>query len=411
MEFTIHLQVLLLIFSIAVLMGAVVYKTNFCTMGAVSDWVNMGDTGRLRAWMFAMAVALGGVLLLEYTGKIDLSSSTFPPYRTANFAWLRYVLGGTLFGIGMTLASGCGQRTLVRIGGGNIKSIVVLFITAAFAYMLLWGEDPLVSGEGIFSNYFSPWIQSTTVDLAAMGIDSQEFGAIIGGAFGMEDTSMLHFVLGGLVVLALTIFVFKSTDFRGRFDNILAGSVMGLVVVVGWYITAGAIGEEWKAYAEFADEIPSRVMAQSYTFISPMADTWRYLSSPTKTSFINFGVVALFGVIVGSFLYAVFTKRFSIEWFASFDDFSKHAMGAVLMGIGGVLAMGCTVGQAITGVSTFAFGSVLAFVSIVFGSALTMKIQYYLMVYEDEANFYSALVSSLVDMHMLPKLMRKLEAV
>ncbi|NOZ10750.1 MAG: YeeE/YedE family protein [Gammaproteobacteria bacterium] len=392
-------------------MGAVVFKTNFCTMGAVSDWVNMGDTGRLRAWMFAMTVALGGVLLLEYTGKIDLGSSTFPPYRTANFAWLRYVLGGTLFGIGMTLASGCGQRTLVRIGGGNIKSIVVLAIIAAFAYMMLWGEDPLAPGEGIFTNYFMPWIQPTTVDLAALGIQSQELGAIIGGVVGMEDPSMLHFVLGGLIVLALAIFVFISTDFRSRFDNVLAGFVIGSVIVAGWYITAGSMGEEWKAYAEFADEIPSRVMAQSYTFISPAGDTWRYLSSPTEVSFINFGVMALFGVIVGSFLYAIFAKRFSIEWFASFGDFLKHVIGAALMGVGGVLAMGCTVGQAITGVSTLALGSILVFVFILFGSALTMKIQYYRMVYEAEASFYSALVSSLVDMRILPKAMRKLEAV
>ncbi|HEC12222.1 MAG TPA: YeeE/YedE family protein [Acidiferrobacteraceae bacterium] len=392
-------------------MGAIVFKTNFCTMGAVSDWVNMGDTGRLRAWVFAMTVALAGVLLLEYLGKIELGTATFPPYRTANFAWLRYVLGGTLFGIGMTLGSGCAQRTLVRIGGGNIKSIVVLVIIAASAYMMLWGEDPLAPGEGIFTNYFMPWIQPTTVDLAAMGIGSQELGAIIGGAIGMEDTSMLHFVFGGLIALSLAIFVFVSTDFRSRFDNVLAGFVIGLVIIAGWYITAGPMGEEWKAYAEFADEIPSRVMAQSYTFVSPTGDTWRYLSSPTKVSFINFGVMALFGVIVGSFLYAIISKRFSIEWFASFGDFFRHAMGAVLMGVGGVLAMGCTVGQAITGISTLALGSILVFFSIVFGSALTMKIQYYRMVYEDEANFYAALVSSLVDMRMLPKAMRKLEAV
>ena len=94
MEFTVHNQVLLAVFVIAAVMGAVVNKTNFCTMGAVSDWVNIGDTGRMRAWVFAMAVALVGVIALEAGGVISLSGETFPPYRTASFAWLRYLVGG-----------------------------------------------------------------------------------------------------------------------------------------------------------------------------------------------------------------------------------------------------------------------------------------------------------------------------
>ena len=105
MEFTVHHQVLGAVFIVAVIMGAVVNKTHFCTMGAVSDWVNIGDTGRMRAWVFAMAVALLGVIALEATGAINLSSETFPPYRSANFAWPRYLVGGLMFGIGMVLAS------------------------------------------------------------------------------------------------------------------------------------------------------------------------------------------------------------------------------------------------------------------------------------------------------------------
>src|SRR5687768_17958934 len=109
MEFGIHQQVLLSVFAIALVIGVIGQKTRFCTMGAVSDWVNMGDTGRMRAWVFAMAIALSGVVALEATGAIDLPGETFPPYRTANFAWLRYLAGGVLFGVGMTLASGCGN--------------------------------------------------------------------------------------------------------------------------------------------------------------------------------------------------------------------------------------------------------------------------------------------------------------
>jgi len=126
MESHIHAIVLLSAFAIAAIMGAVMNKTHFCTMGAVSDWVNIGDTGRMRAWVFAMAVALAGALALEATGTVNLDKEVFPPYRNGAFAWLRYLVGGLFFGIGMTLASGCGTRTMVRIGGGNAKSLVVL---------------------------------------------------------------------------------------------------------------------------------------------------------------------------------------------------------------------------------------------------------------------------------------------
>jgi len=142
------------------------------------------------------------------------------------------------------------------------------------------------------------------------------------------------------------------------------------------------------------------VNVQSFTFISPMGDSVRYLLSPSNLMLINFGVMALTGVIVGSFLYAVLFRKFRIEWFASGSDFVNHAVGGVLMGIGGVLSMGCTIGQAVTGISTLALGSILTFLAIVFGSALTMKVQYYQL---DEQGFVSALRSALADLRLLPR--------
>ncbi len=391
MEFTIHNQVLLLVFVIALIMGAVANKTNFCTMGAVSDWVNMGDTGRLRAWLFAIAVALSGLLIFEAIGWVNLPANTFPPYRTANFAWLRYLLGGAMFGIGMTLASGCANRTLVRIGGGNIKSLMVLIVAGYAAYLMLWTD--------LFDSVFMSWIGPTIINLSNFNIESQEIGAIVGGIFGMEDTTTLHLVLGGIAAIVLLLFIFKSKDFRGRFDNVLGGATIGLAVVAGWYITGGSMGQEWKEYAEFAPEIPSRVAVQSYTFVSPMGDSARYLMQPTQLSLVNFGIMALSGVILGSFIYAIVRRRFRIEWFASISDFVNHMIGGVLMGIGGVLAMGCTIGQGVTGVSTLAVGSILAFAAIIFGSALTMKVQYYML---DEQGFWRALRLGLADMKLLP---------
>lgn len=374
MEFTIHHQVLGAVFMIALIMGAVVHKTRFCTMGAVSDWINIGDTGRMRAWVFSMAVALLGVIALEATSTINLSGETFPPYRTANFAWPRYLIGGLMFGIGMVLASGCGNKTLVRVGSGNLKSLTVLLVGMVASYLMLWSP--------LFEKAFLPWLQPATINLAQHGMATQQAGDVISGLLGQASSKTNNLAVALMFAAAMLVFVFKSKDFRESFDNILGGAVVGLAIVAGWYLTGGPLGQAWKDYAEMATDIPSRVQVQSYTFVSPMGDSVRYLLDPMKMSLINFGVVALAGVIGGSFLYAIVTKNFRIEWFASFGDFVNHAIGGILMGIGGVLAMGCTVGQAITGISTLAVGSMLTFVAIVIGAVATMKYQYWRMLRE-----------------------------
>jgi uncharacterized protein len=374
MEFTIHHQILLFVFAIGLIVGSIGQKTRFCTMGAVSDWVNMGDTGRMRSWVFAMAIALAGVVALEASGALNLSGETFPPYRTANFAWLRYLVGGFMFGVGMTLGSGCGNRTLVRIGGGNVKSLTVLVVAAVCAYLMMW--TPL------FEKVFLPPIQATSLNLAEHGMPTQEVGSVIAGMFWFEPSRALNLAVAGIAALGLFIWVFKSRDFRDNFDHVLGGAVVGLAVLAGWYLTGGPLGELWKEHAEMAVEIPSRVQTQSFTFISPMGDGLRYLTDPTKFSLINFGVMALAGVILGSLLYAALSGQFRFERFLTFRDFGNHVLGGALMGTGGVLAMGCTIGQAVTGVSTLAIGSILTFFAIVIGSVATMKYQYWRMMRE-----------------------------
>ena len=375
MEINVHHQVLAAVFVIAVVLGAIVNKTNFCTMGAVSDWVNMGDHGRMRAWLLAMAVAMGGVALLETGGLISLGDETFPPYRTANFGWLRYLAGGALFGIGMTLASGCGNKTLVRVGAGNLKSLVVLVMAAVMAYLMLW--------TSLYEQLFHPWVSATTIDLAQRGIPSQELGAVIAGVSGLQQSRVFNGIVGGAIAVGLLFYVLRSAEFRGSFDNLLGGATVGLAVLAGWYITGGPLGQAWKEFAEFATVVPSRVQVQSYTFVSPLGDSLRYLLNPGDFSLVNFGVVALAGVIAGSFAYAVVTRTFRVEWFMSWQDFANHALGGVMMGVGGVLSMGCTVGQAITGMSTVAVGAMLTFAAVVAGAAATMKYQYWRMLQED----------------------------
>lgn len=410
-----HSTILGLGFVIAFIMGAVATKTNFCTMGAVSDLVNMGDSGRIRAWFLAIAVAMLGVTLVEAMDLISVDASR-PPYRGSNFAWLEYIIGGVMFGIGMTLGSGCGNKTLIRIGGGNLKSIVLFAIIAVCAYFMI---NPFPgSDKTIYSVVFYGWTNPTSASLSGY----QDLGSLLSGVFGAE-VSTLRLILGLVISLAIITLVFRSADFRSTKDNIISGTVIGLCVLAAWYVTGGmanidADGEmySWTSYAsddnwsmlEEADR-PDSVAVQSYTFINPIGETIRYGVSGFNSNVFTFGLAALFGVIAGSLFWSLISRSFRIEWFVDGKDFITHIIGGILMGIGGVLALGCTIGQGITGVSTLALGSMLALVSIIFGSALTMKIQYYKMVHEDEATFVKALVSSLVDFKMLPASMRSLE--
>ena len=396
-------QVLLWAFGIAFVMGAVANKTNFCTMGAVSDLVNMGDTGRFRAWLFALTVAMIGVVAFEAAGVLSVDS-TMPPYRNGNFTWIRYIVGGVLFGIGMTLASGCGNKTLLRIGGGNAKSVVVLLVAATFAYFMM---NPLHGDTDatLYGSLFHGWVTAAPIDFSV----GQDLGGIVAGISGAENVGMVRTVVGALVAVALLAFIFKSTDFRGNWEHMIGGGVVGLCVLAAWYVTGGPMGEAWVEAADFMDEPPLGVGVQSFTFINPMGETLRVAMDP-KMQLVTFGVAALAGVIVGSFVWSLVSRSLRFEWFTSFGDFANHFIGAVLMGVGGVLSMGCTIGQGITGSSTLALGSLLTFASIVFGCAMTMKVQFYKMAYEDEATVVSSLITGLADFKLLPDSMRKHEA-
>jgi uncharacterized membrane protein YedE/YeeE len=414
--FTAQSSILWAAFGIALVMGAVVNKTNFCTMGAVSDLVNIGDSGRFRAWLLAIAVALLGVAILEPMGLVNPGDS-FPPYRGGELLWGENLIGGLLFGIGMTLASGCGNKCLIRIGGGNIKSIMVMLVIGVIAYFMI---SPFPgSDKTLFSLLFYDWIRPLSASLGA----GQDLGSLLGG----ESAETARMVIGAVLGVVLLLFVFKSSDFRGSVDNILGGLVVGLAIVAAWYVTTNVIidadgeqltpaeyYEQWDMLAESDEGKPAQgrpLSPQSYTFINPMGQSLGYASSGFDKTLLTFGVMAFLGVIAGSLLWSILSRSFRFEWFSSVGDFFNHLIGAILMGFGGTLALGCTIGQGITGISTLATGSFLTFVAIVFGSALTMKIQYYKMVYEEEAGFFSALVASLADFHLLPNGLRKLDKV
>lgn len=352
-EMSITTQVATAAFFAGLIFGAIANKTNFCTMGAVSDMVLMGETSRFRSWMLAVGVAILGTQTLHMMELIDLTlpgSDGGAIYLTPSLGWPGAILGGLLFGYGMTMAGGCGNKTLVRIGGGNLKSIVVFLIMGISAYMTLRGLIGLARLE----------IETLNTDLTAMGLKSQSMVEMLGAMIGAETESLrLGFTL--VIAGAIIAYCFKGAEFRQSPRDIIAGVLIGLMIPVGWYIT-GVIG--------FDDFEPTSLF--SFTFVAPAGESIQYMMTFTGST-INFGIATVGGVIVGSFLVAMSTKSFRVESFGNVDDMKSHMFGAVIMGIGGVLALGCTIGQGLTGMSTLAFGSLIALVSIILGAMWGVK--------------------------------------
>jgi uncharacterized protein len=348
-------------FALAFLFGAVGNKTHFCTMGAVSDVVNMGDWNRMRMWLLAIAVATAGACALQLAGLVDLSKTI---YTVPRFTWLSYVLGGLLFGIGMTLGSGCGSRTLIRIGTGNLKSLVVAIVLAITAYMTL---------KGILGVFRVAALDSVSATLAG----SQDLPSLIGRSAGLDKKTVLG-ALGLVMAGGLLAFVFKAREFR-TFDNVLGGVVVGLVVIGGWYLS-GHIGH----LAEDPATLEEKFLAtnsgrmESLSFVAPQAYSLELLMLwSDKSRVVTFGIASVLGMFAGSLAWSLATKSFRLESFRDAEDLINHLVGGALMGFGGVLALGCTIGQGVSGLSTLALGSFLAFFAIVAGAALTMKIQYW----------------------------------
>jgi len=188
-------------------------------------------------------------------------------------------------------------------------------------------------------------------------------------------------ILAALIGGGLLVYAYSSRDFRANFDYTLGGVVVGLVVVGGWYVS-GAVGyvEEHPETLQEAFIATNTGRMESFSFVSPMAFTLEYLMLWTdKSKIITYGIASGLGVIAGSAAYALATRRFRWEGFRDAEDTANHVVGGILMGFGGITALGCTIGQGITGISTLALGSFITFAAIVAGSALTMKYQYWRM--------------------------------
>ncbi|HZX31165.1 MAG TPA: YeeE/YedE family protein [Rhodocyclaceae bacterium] len=351
--------VLWLAFAIGFAFGIVAQKTRFCTLGAIADIVNMGDWNRMRMWLLAIGVAILGASALHAAGLIDLGKSI---YRSPNFTWLSYIVGGFTFGIGMVLASGCGAKALLRAGGGNLKSLVVLVVGGITAYITL---------RGILGVFRVKVLESVALTLPA-GQDVPALLASGGLAPGAALWGSALAVGGGLVAFALSRREFLTVE------NVLGGLAAGLAVIAAWYVSGhlGYLAEDPETLQEAFIATNSGRM-EALSFVAPQAYGLELLMLWSDNSRrLTFGIATAVGVLAGSTAWAIATRSFRWEGFRDTEDTATHLLGAVLMGFGGVTAMGCTIGQGISGFSTLALGSMLTFAAIVGGAVVALRLQY-----------------------------------
>lgn len=356
-----HLHTLVtgLAFALAFVFGAIAQRVNFCTMGAVSDIVNFGDWQRMRMWALALAVAILGTAVLQTSGLIDTGKSI---YVSAKVPWLSHITGGFLFGFGMTLASGCGSKSLIRAGAGNLKSMIVLVFLAAAAYMAL---------KGVFAPIRVNGLDTLRWDVGAQTSDLPTLAMAAGFAHGVR---ILLPVVVGAVLLA---WIFANREFRTARELIFGGLVVGIVIVGGWYISGhlGYLPEDPRTLEEkFVATNSGHI--ESYSFVAPTAYLLELLLLWTDQSrVVTFGIAGVLGMLLGSAAMAIATRTFRWEGFGSVEDVSNHVIGGVLMGFGGVTALGCTIGQGLTGMSTLAIGSIITLAWIIVGCVVAMRYQ------------------------------------
>jgi uncharacterized membrane protein YedE/YeeE len=330
------------------LLGAVCQRTHFCTMGAVSDVVHLGDWTRARQWLLAVGVAILGFALLNDLALIDPTKTL---YFSNRIAWASCLVGGLMFGYGMVIASGCGNKALVRIGGGNLKSLVVFVVMGISAFATLKGITAVLRVNTVDALF---WQLPLGANLNSLGVPGLGYG------------------LGGVILLI----VLCHREFL-NVGNLVAGFVVGGLVVWMWWVSGN-----WGFVPEHPDTLEAAYLGtqsgriEALSFVAPVAyslDWLMFYSDQSKV--LTTGVCAVVGVIVGSALSALQTRTFRWEGFANPRDLGQHLFGAVLMGVGGVTAMGCTFGQGLSGLSTLSVNALLAVAAIILGAVFSLRQQ------------------------------------
>ena len=351
--------VLVATFVLSGVFGAIVQRTGFCTMGAVADVVTMGEWTRMRQWALAAGVAVMGFAVLAASGSIQSADTV---YADSRWMWLSSIVGGVLFGVGMVLSSGCGSKNLVRLGAGNLKALVVFLVMAVSAYITLRGLTAVWRDGTVDRVYLAFSGPATLGHLSAAWLGGSPAVALLVPALAVG---------GGLLAWALAGRGFIQAN------NLLAGVGVG-AVIVGMWCVSGALGyvaeHPHTLEATYLGSRTGRI--EALTFTAPLAwaiDWLMYYSDSNRH--LGIAATSVAGVVVGGFVHAVATRRFRWEGFRTTEDLATHLIGAVLMGVGGVTALGCTIGQGLSGVSNLSLTSFSAVASIIAGAVAALKAQ------------------------------------
>ncbi|HPG88991.1 MAG TPA: YeeE/YedE family protein, partial [Hyphomicrobium sp.] len=318
---------------IGMLFGAIVHRTNYCTMGAITDWWIAGNKERLGAVALAAATAVVGAQLLDAYTVTDLSKSI---YLAPRINWLGAIFGGFIFGAGMVYAGGCPSRTLVRTGSGDLRGIISLMIMALAAYATI---------SGVLASLRIGIDTTTAIDLKRHTLKTQSLDDILALA-GLQAGSA-RWIATALVAAPLAVFAFTKAQILNTPRNLIAGLTIGALAIAGWALT-GLASDEFAL---------APVQPASLSFVKPVGDAIDWLERSTALGMPSFGAASVFGVLAGACLTSLATGGARLSGFADRQDVIRHILGGAAMGIGGVLALGCSIGQGVTGISTLAIQS------------------------------------------------------
>lgn len=322
-----------------ILLGLAARIGRFCTLGAIEDVFYGENTLRLRMWGIAIGVAVIGTFGLSALDLLDLSQTL---YLSRHWNPLSSIFGGLLFGYGMALAGNCGYGALARLGGGDLRSLLIVLVMGISAYVTLGGP---LSGLRI-------WAFGGSEDATGPGSIAALGSAMTG--LSIESSGIAI----GIVILGLTL---TNRELRLSYAYTFWGAVAGIAIVSGW------AGTQWVANAGF-DATP----VVTHTFSAPIGETMLYIMTSSGNS-ISFGTGSVAGVLIGAFIGSLFKGHF--RWEACDDprELRRQILGAALMGIGAVVAVGCSVGQGLSAFSVLAYGAPLTLFCIMVGAAVGLR--------------------------------------
>lgn len=335
------------------LLGAIVQQSKFCIAAACHNIVTTYDLTQTRAYAMALFVAIPATQLLYQSGSVDISRSI---YIASPFTWLSYIVGGFIFGVGIVYGGGCASRILVRAGEGNLGGLVSVLAFILSSGATLWGITAMVR-----VNYF---------DKLTLDLKDQYLPHMIGGLPAWVPVLVIEAVL-----LIFMLRGPKDSEWRGL-KWPLAGAAIGVIVALAWWVNGAAFKAmpNVDSFAFTGPDDPTLLQAwrpKSLTFALADAETFRYIILWTGET-INFAVATVLGVIAGSLVSALISGTFN--WVAPpLQQFKYNLAGGLLMGFGAVLAMGCNIGQGLSGISTLSLGSILTMSFIFIGAIAGAK--------------------------------------